>query len=108
MSFIKKHLLEKIKISISQKQDSVNFDGFFYFDSPTNDTETSKKRHILINRINRDSIFEKEEVVPLIKTQLYGSTLVDIFFKIKNNEFFFYKKVNGKNHRIRFKNETKR
>ncbi len=108
MSFIKKHLLEKIKEKVNRKQDSINFSGFFYFDSPVVDTKTNNNRQIVINRVNRDFIYEKEEIIPLIKNQLNGSTLVNIFFKIKNDEFFFYKKVNGKDHRIRFKNGTKR
>jgi len=107
MNFIKKHLLEKIKENINRKQDSINFSGFFYFDNPVIDTKTNTNRKIIINRVNKDSIYEKEEIIPLIKTQLNGSTLVNIFFKIKNDEFFFYKKVNGKDHRIRFKNGTK-
>lgn len=107
MSFIKKHLLEKIKKYVNGKQDSVNFSGFFYFDNPIIDIKTGNRK-IIINRVNRDSIYEKEEIIPLIKNQLNGSTLVDIFFRVKNDEFFFYKKVNGKDHRVRFKNGTKK
>lgn len=106
MSFIKKHLLEKIKKYVNRKQDSVNFSGLFYFDNPIIDTKTGNRK-IIINRVNRDSIYEKEEIIPL-KNQLNGSILVDIFFKVKNDEFFFYKKVNGKDHRIRFKNGSKK
>lgn len=108
MSFIKKHLLEIIKKSIDRKQDSINFNGFFYFDNPVIGTKINNNRKIIINRVNRDSIYEKEEIIPLIKNQLNGSTLVNIFFKVKSDEFFFYKKVNGKDHRIRFKNGSKK
>ena len=108
MSFIKKHLLEIIKKRIDRKQDSINFNGFFYFDNPVIGTKIDNNRKIIINRVNRDSIYEKEEIIPLIKNQLNGSTLVDIFFRVKNDEFFFYKKVNGKDYRIRFKNGSKK
>lgn len=107
MNFIKKHVIDKINSEINRKQDSINFNGFFYFDKPIKDTKTSK-REILINRVNRSSIYEKEEIVPLITNQLNGSILVEILNKIKTDDFFFYKKINGKDHRIRFKNGTKR
>ena len=104
MNFIKKHLLEKIKSEVNRKQDSINFTGFFYFDSPI----IESKKKIKINRVNRYSIYEEEEIIPLVSGGIYGNALVDIFHKVKNDQFFFYKKVDGKHHRIRFKNGTKR
>lgn len=104
MSFIKDHLIEKIKSNISRKQDSINFNGFFYFDEPVKKVRKSTlgNKTTYINRINREKPYETEEIIPSSWT-LPGTVLMDIFFKIKNDEFYFYKKVDGKDYKIRFK-----
>jgi hypothetical protein len=102
MSFIKSHLLKRIKGDIIRKQDSVNFNGTFYFDKPV---IHNKKP---INRINRECAYLEGNIMPILNNKLNAIALIDVFFKIKNDEFFFYKKVDGKEHRIRFKNGTKR
>jgi hypothetical protein len=100
MNFIKKHLIDKIKKEVNRKQDSVNFNGFFYFDSPI--SYNIGKNPVLINRINRERFYQQEEILPLA-WNIKGGPLMEIFFKIKNDEFYFYKKVNDKEHKIRFK-----
>jgi hypothetical protein len=97
MSFIRSHLLKKIDKEVNNKQDSINLNSFFYFDKSVNNNEE------IIDRIDRYSIYGKEKERPLLKSRVSGKALLDIFLRIKNNDFFFYKKVNGKYHRIRFK-----
>ena len=98
--FIRKHLITSTKQMITQKQDSINFNGFFHFDGV-------KSRNAIINRVNRENPFMKEEILSSSWHLLEGSALIDIYNKIKNNEFYFYKTVNGKDHRLTFKNVIK-
>lgn len=97
MSFIKSHLVENIKKQIEEKQNSVNFIGFFYFD----DVITFKYWNI--NRINNISVYPKEKKYPLTFWSLNGETLLNIYKNLKSNKFFFYKKINGKSHKVRLK-----
>lgn len=99
MSFIKRHLIKSIENQINKKQDSVNFIGFFYFDKKVKD----KKRDWKINRVNNRNAYPDEKAFPLSFWSLDGKNLVDIYKILKNNEFYFYKKINGKDHKIRLK-----
>lgn len=99
MSFIKRHLIKNIEKQIDDKQNSVNFIGFFYFDEKLK----SKKGNWEINRVNNKNAYPYEKVYPLNFWSLDGNTLMKIYHKIKNNEFYFYKKINGKDHKIRLK-----
>jgi hypothetical protein len=99
MSIIKNHLITKIRSEIQRKQDSVNFSGFFYFDNIVSD----KKQKWEINRVNRENVFLCEKVYPISLHMINGPTLVDIYDRLKQNDFYFYKKINGKDHKIRLK-----
>lgn len=99
MSFIRTHLVTSIQKKIKQKQDSINFSGFFYFDEKIKDN----KRDWLINRVNDKNAYPHEKVYPLTFWTLDAKALVDLYGKIKNNDFYFYKRVNGKDHKIRLK-----
>lgn len=97
MSFIKTHLIKKIQEQIEDKQNSVNFVGFFYFD------KFVKSKTWDINRVNKGNAYPYEKVYPLSFWSLEGKSLIDIYQKLKNNNFYFYKKINGKDHKIRLK-----
>jgi hypothetical protein len=103
MSIIKNHLVTKIKSEIKRKQDSVNFSGFFYFDNLVSD----KKQKLEINRVNRESGFAHEKTYHISLHSISGSALVDIYSKLKQNDFYFYKKINGKDHKIRLKKDDR-
>lgn len=103
MSFIKSHLVKIIQNQIEEKQNSVNFVGFFYFD------KNIKSKTWDINRVNKANAFPYERVYPLTFWSLDGKSLVEIYQRLKNNDFYFYKKINGKDHKIRLKrNESSR
>jgi hypothetical protein len=47
----------------------------------------------------------KEEILPSSWYSLDGKVLIEILDKIKNNKFYIYKKVNGKDCKTRIRNE---
>lgn len=99
MSFIKTHLIKNIEKQIEEKQNSINFIGLFYFDESIKDD----KRNWDINRVNNKNAYPLEKVYPLTFWSLNGKSLMSIYQRLKNNEFYFYKKINGKDHKIRLK-----
>ena len=108
MNFIKSKLIENIKKLIADKQDSVDFNGFFwlykveeYIYSPI------LKGEKVINRVSRYGFFLKEEIIAHNWDLASGKILLKIYDKIKNNEFYFYKTVDGRDHKISFKNDSK-
>lgn len=103
-TFIERHLIDKINDQLKQKQAILKHDHFYYFDEPVR----NKKK--LIDRLNRYNPYFKEEILPSSWYSLDGSTLREIYFKLKNNEFYIYKKMkDGKSYKTRIKkNENKR
>jgi hypothetical protein len=100
MNYLKRCIVNKILSEVKIKQDSINFEGTFHFDSNLKVKIAGKEYSI--NRINRERPYALNNPFP-IEWSMDGGSLVNILFRIKNNEFYFYKKVNGKEHRIRFK-----
>ncbi len=97
VNFITQHLVGKINEMIKNRQSKLKHQGFLYFNEPTSG---SKK----INRVNTFNPFEKEQVLPLSFYHLDGQTLVDIYKKLKSNDFYIYKKMeDGKDYKIRLK-----
>jgi hypothetical protein len=101
MDFISRHLIVKINKMVNEKQDSINFNGFFHFN------DGIKEKSGTINRVNRNNPFYKEEILPTNYHILDGKSIFNIYNKIKNNDFFFYKSVNGIDHKLSFKNVIK-
>ena len=98
MNFIKRHLIEKINEQIKQKQAILKHEHFYYFDEPIKD---NKK---IIDRINRWYPFVKNEVLPSTWYSMNGIALQELYFKIKNNDFYIYKKIDdGKSYKTRIK-----
>lgn len=99
VNFISLHLVKKIEKLISDKQLSLKHEGFYYFDQPISDGRR------IINRVNKFAPYIKEEILPVSWYSLKGDTLMRIFFLIKNNQFYIYKKIKGKDYKVRLKNE---
>jgi hypothetical protein len=97
MNFITSHLIEKINEQIKQKQATLKHDHFYYFDEPIKD----KKR--VIDRVNRWNPFVKNEVLPSTWYDMDGTALHELYSKLKNNEFYIYKNLDGKSHKMRIK-----
>jgi hypothetical protein len=99
MDFIRTHLISKIKDSIKEKQKILKFDGFFFLDSHIEDNKKT------INRLNQYCIYPKEELIPLNWYQLKGTSLLDIYSQLKENNVYIYKMLDGKSHKMRIKNK---
>ena len=99
MDFIRTHLILKIKDSIKEKQKILKFDGFFFLDSHIEDNKKT------INRLNQYCIYPKEELIPLNWYQLKGTSLLDIYSQLKENNVYIYKMLDGKSHKMRIKNK---
>jgi hypothetical protein len=98
-NFIARHIISKIESEIKKKQSILKHESFYYFDIPV--SNGVKK----INRFNRWNPYMTEEILPYSWYTLQGGTLVEILDKIKNNKFYIYKKVNGKDCKTRIRNE---
>ena len=97
MNFITSHLIKKIDEQIKQKQATLKHDHFYYFDEPIKD----KKK--VIDRVNRWNPFVKNEVLPYTWYAMDGTALHELYSKLKNNEFYIYKNLDGKSHKMRIK-----
>ncbi len=97
MDFIKRHLIEKIKNEVELKRQITKECNFYYFDEPIKD------KVAMVNRVSRFTAFGKEEIVGLSWYSLSGQTLLKIYDKIKNNDFFYYTLVDGKSYKARLK-----
>ena len=96
LNFITKHLVSKIQDEVKIKEKILKHDGFLMLDEPVQDQK-------LINRLNRYSPYPKEELIPVSWYLLKGKTILEIYSKVKRNEFFIYKLLDGKNHKMRIK-----
>ncbi len=97
MNFIKSHLIKKIEEQIKYKQSVLKHDHFYWFDSPIKDG------NMIINRFDRYHPYVKNEILPMTWFNLSGSALKEFYFKLKNNEFFIYKKIDNTNYKARIK-----
>lgn len=91
--FIKERLIEKIKEEIGKKQDSINFNSFFYF----NDLIIENSR--VINRVNLECAYSRDSTYPYGFWTLSGKTLLKIFNSLKLNQIHFYK-LNRENNKF--------
>jgi hypothetical protein len=98
-NFITKHTIGKIFDMVRDRQMILKYDGFLYFNDPV------KSNGKVINRINLSFAYEKEQVLPVSLYHLQGSALMEIYQRLKLNEFFVYKRVDGRDYKIRLKNE---
>ncbi len=96
-NFIRHHLINKIYDQIKEKQNILKHDHFFYFDVPI---ETSNG---LLNRVNRWYPYMKNDILPRTFYGIDGVSLIEVFKKLKNNDFYIYKNISGKSHKIRIK-----
>ncbi len=96
-NFITQHIIRVIENEIDNKRKLTTATNFYYFNEPIKDGDK------IINRVSRFNPFQKEEIVPIGWYGLSGNTLIQIYDKLKNNEFFFYKIIEGKSYKARLK-----
>lgn len=99
INFISIHLVHKIEELVKKKQAELKHEGFYYFDEPIKD---GKK---FINRVNRFAPYHKEQILPASWYSLDGSALLDMFLKLKSNQFYVYNRIDDKDYKVRLKNE---
>jgi hypothetical protein len=95
--FLRTHLISKIKNQVKEKEKILKYEGFFFFDKEIDD---GKKK---INRLNRWSPYPKEELLPLNWYTIKGTSLLEIYSQLKDNNFYIYKVLEGKSHKMRIK-----
>jgi hypothetical protein len=88
-TFIKNHLVEKIKSEVKLKQTILQSEGFLYLDNEI--TQDRKK----FNRINDSNIFEKEQILPYDWNLLNPHALLQIYTTLKDNNFYTYREIRG-------------
>lgn len=98
MTFLEKHLIKQINEQLKYKESVLKHNHFYWFDEPVK----SKKK--VIDRVNRWNLYFKDEVLPGSWYSLDGSVLREIYFKLKFNDFYIYKKLeDGKSYKTRIK-----
>jgi hypothetical protein len=103
MNFITRHLIDKIGEQLRLKQATLKHDHFYYFDEPIKDGKNHKR---IIDRVNRSYPFVKEEILPITWYALDGTSLMEVYLKLKHNKFYVYKKLeDGKSYKTRIKNK---
>lgn len=101
MNILKRNAISSIFKYVSEKQTELQHKGFFYFDDPILSNGN------LINRIDNQHFFYKEEIVPMNWNKLDGYTLLNILTKVKSNNFYIKKNINGIHYKMRLKNKIK-
>lgn len=96
-NFITQHVVKQIENEIENKSKLTTSTNFYYFNEPIKDGSR------IINRVSRFNPFQKEEIVPIGWYGLSGNSLIKIYDRLKNNEFFFYKIIEGKSYKARLK-----
>lgn len=99
MSFITEHIISLIKKEILKRKDitGLNVYHFFYFNEVLIDGD--KK----INRVSLNNPHESEKIIPLEWWEISPKTVLTIYDKIKSNDFYFYKVIDGKSYKARIK-----
>jgi len=99
MDFIRRHLIVNVQKMIIEKQKFVDFDGFFHLNECTKNRD-----NIFIDRVNRHNPYIKDKLYASNWYLLESKALLEIYKKIKNNEFYFIKNIKGQDYKFRLKN----
>lgn len=96
---IKYEIIKNIIQSVNDKQDSINFDGVFFLETPI-DIQGGK-----IFYFSRRKLYLNDGI-ELKWVEQKGDVLKKIFYQIKNNNFYFY--LNNKKNKFELNGEYKR
>jgi hypothetical protein len=99
MNFIKESLIAKITKEVTKRQRSYTHFSFFFLNDPI------KIGDMVINRVSNWCIYEEEQILPKKFTLLDGKTLLTILDRIMEEEFYFFKIVDGKKYKIKMKKD---
>jgi hypothetical protein len=108
MDFIKAHLVSKIKRLYKEYEAALQPSGdnkFLYFDEPiqVNNDPFFRKKVNKINRVNAWYPFMDEEIVNSGWHELDGSSIREMYDKIKSNKVYIMKTVDNRFYKIRKK-----
>jgi hypothetical protein len=95
MNFIKAHIVSKILI-MYKKSENLCDSKFLYFDEPI---PVGKGRKI--NRLNQWYVFCEEELVHSSWSELTGTVLKKIYFRMRDGKFYGHKLIEGKKYKLR-------
>ena len=99
INFLDRHLIIKIEMQLKLKKYDLNHSGFFFFDKSIIDNDGK-----IIDKI-KGNPYLRGGNDPIGWTQISGSTLMAISQRLKDNEFFVYKNLEGRNYKTRLKKD---
>ena len=97
MDFIRTQLIKKIKEQVKEKVGILKYDGHFFLDNPIPDGKQ------IINRVSSTALYSKNEILPSNWYNVKGTTLLEEFSQLKDNDCYIYKIYEGKSHKMRIK-----
>lgn len=103
MSFIKIHIISKIFTMIKNRGETLKYDGFLYFNEPI------KCGDKVFDRVGSSNpfAFEEDRIMPVSFYTMDGKTLVEVFKRLKSNDFYIWKKLeDGKDYKIKLKKKS--
>ena len=102
MSFIKASLIGNIKRRLQIIKTELAFDNFIYFEEAIEcrDKRIGKK----INRINLWYPFMEGDLSYMDWQDVNAVDIIEIYKRLKSNKFYIYKKIEGREYKIRRKN----
>jgi hypothetical protein len=104
VNFINIHIINKIFDELEIRRKKLNHQGYFMFDEEIKLDYLINSRASSINRVNAINAFCKNQSSPIQLRILDGKTLLEIYTKIKNNQFYIDKKMtDGKYYKVRLK-----
>lgn len=102
-NFITAHLIKRISKISSEKRELLNTNGFIYFDDYIEEKVTNNYNK-KIDRIDKLGLpYLINSTVPNPWYSLKSKTILETYDRLKNNNFFVYKKIDGKDHKVRLK-----
>ena len=84
MDCIKAHLISRLMSLVSDKRKSLKVENWFYFEDKIDFFSAS------IDRINKDGLYLKDGLLPIGWSSIKGSTILEVYNHVLNNNFYFY------------------
>jgi hypothetical protein len=113
--FISIHIVKEIEKLVNHKRSVIGIDdGWFWFDEVIKSEPNSRQYNLFYKSLNRVKIssnhksinvYPTGEVLPVTWVNVKKKDLLTILDIIKNNKFFTYKRIDGKDLKVRLKNK---
>jgi hypothetical protein len=96
MNFLRYTIISKILTKYRSKREFYNHEGFLYFDTKVGN----------INRIGKGFLYCEEEIIHQNWDDIDSNELFQVLKLIKNNQFYFFKTIDGKTVKFRPKKKN--